>query len=484
MFRYIVAQGAIFLRSYSFLHRVRFFILFLLSFHICSCASLFSGAEPQPVRGYDRDLISKSLSQLYEVPKVYGSSQENLSKVYIFSFDGTENDRDHVDNHVERQTIVGYLSSKLEHYWGDDRVQYIAGPGVGNKADSAFCFSCVDKAQEALTFLVGEVSKEKSANPNVNFKVVILGFSRGAAIGRHFMNLVSETWPLDSEYDVRSYGLLFDTVATSVRDRLSLGIAPTTDYLIHFISRDERRVLFPVVVDNDLAFDATHHENLVTTPRLTQIELPGVHSDIGASYTSGIGTFYRFLGEQALARYGLLPHSKGIFTDDFLSQGAHDSRGILSIFFGVKAYLHEPDSLRKKVIVNSFPISMDRANSLKSMNEIKSGSIYGVTTSGGGLETLQFKVVKNKESLSVVSSQYAGMFKFQAVSFDVVNGERYLTYKYDSSSSQNRLYIDKATWDSIPEGSISEIEVVSVNKESAHILYILVNGKAVKSWNG
>ena len=72
---------------------------------------------------------------------------------------------------------------------------------------------------------------------------MVIGFSRGVANGRHFMNLLVDKYPGNIKHEqtgnslrVRSVGILFDTVAKEIRKQLRLGISPTIDYLVHIIS--------------------------------------------------------------------------------------------------------------------------------------------------------------------------------------------------------------------------------------------------------
>lgn len=237
------------------------------------------------------------------------------------------------------------------------------------------------------------------------------------------MNLVSEMWPDGSPNKVRTYGLLFDTVATSVTDQLMLGIAPTSDYLVHFIARDERREMFPVIIDYDRAFEAEKVDNLVSTPRLTQLTLPGVHSDVGASYRSGIGSFYMFLGEIVLSNYGLLPQPSQYFNEDFFSQGVHDSRGWFSKIIGTESYLDKPVSSRLQVIKKSAFISDSRAESIVARNERNIPKFSGSYYQHNETHTLVFKVKKIGNNLEIISANTTYLIVFENLSFEKVDGK-------------------------------------------------------------
>ncbi|TMU14866.1 DUF2235 domain-containing protein [Halomonas sp. ATBC28] len=460
---------------------VRFFSLILImpSFlFLASCSSIFSGAEPQPLSFSDREIAKNATLKLGHVPSFFDLSKTDETKIYVFAFDGTENDRNNINDAKERQTTVGYLTNKLEEYGYD--VEYLEGPGINSKLDSAFCYSCSIKADEALSSLNNKIENEISTSSGVDVKVVVLGFSRGAAIGRHFMNLVSQNWPIGSVYNVRSYGLLFDTVATSVVDNLLLGIAPTTDYLIHIVARDERRKLFPVIIDKDLAYESEVRENMVTTPRLTQLELPGVHSDIGASYISGIGTFYRFIGGLLLSNYGLISQNEMEFSEDFFNQGSHDSRGWLSKAAGIESYLVNPSDVRQKEIVNSVPISKGRAEDLAARNvesiQNSSSSYYSYNE----LSPIFFDVLKSDDTLRVISGYASNLVEVVNLSFEDSDGIKRINFRYKRFPDKKQfLNIEESLWKAIPENKVSRIELVSLERGDESNSCILVNGQLI-----
>ena len=424
----------------------------------------------------DRETVTNAVTQLGLIPRAVDPSRVEATKVYVFAFDGTENDRDNFDKNIERETTVGYLATELEIQGLD--VEYIVGPGVDSKYDAMACESCFTKAENSLTLLKEKLSRDLSIDTNIDVKVIVLGFSRGAAIGRHFMNLISETWPDDHQFKIRSYGLLFDTVATSVTNELMLGIAPTTDYLVHIVARDERRILFPAIVDNDLAYKVEKQGNLVTTPRLTQLELPGVHSDIGGSYKSGVGSFYRFLGELVLVDYGLIPQTKTEFSDDFFSQGVHDSRGWFSKLRGVKPYLEQPSLVRENIIKDSVPISKLRAESITVNNISESSSFFQYVETA----TLLFKVYKIDDDLKILSAHTSDIISFKDLEFEVVDGERYISFRYDGWPDKQMLSIEQKVWAEIPENEVSTVELVSLKREEEEYSYILVNDVLVKKY--
>ncbi|ERH65998.1 hypothetical protein N172_16075 [Pantoea dispersa EGD-AAK13] len=145
-------------------------------------------------------------------------------------------------------------------------------------------------------------------NPETDIRVFVTGFSRGAATARHFINIVSNHWGQYFNSDINSprfYALLYDTVATGQQDRLILNIPQDVDYLVHFVAIDEaRNWLFIPTIDEDKT-PLLRGVQFFPTNRINTIYLPGSHSDIGASYSKGIGDLYITLTEQFLYMMGL-----------------------------------------------------------------------------------------------------------------------------------------------------------------------------------
>ena len=446
-----------------------FLLLGLFTITSASCSSWFSGSEPLPMSSSDRAMVKNTIVQLGPIPQIINQKNKEKTKVYVFAFDGTENDRFNVNEDIERQTIVGYLSNKLEENWFD--VEYEPGPGVGNKFDTALGYSCRSKAEAALELLKSKIPQLKDSSSNI--KIVVLGFSRGASIARHFMNIVSETWPIDEEeissHSVRSYGLLFDTVAMSTNE-LKLGIAPTSDYLVHIIARDERRTFFPLVVDNDLAFEKNEIGNLVITPRLTQIKLPGAHSDIGASYKYGIGTFYRALGELVLQQYGLIGQLSIKFSDNFFSQGSHDSSGTFDKLVDIFASNSDPND-RSEEVIKSIPISFEHAKRLKKRNENNINVNASSYMEYNETPTLKFIVTKRGNSLEIV--KYNQNIKYATFEFE--EGDRYIAFEFYILPKKQRLFLSQKAWDLFGQNEKSTIEFIPLVRGETSSLRILVN---------
>ncbi|RXF06244.1 phospholipase effector Tle1 domain-containing protein [Pseudoalteromonas phenolica] len=239
-------------------------LLFLFILTLPSCSSMFSGDTPLPVTFEEREQVKRATSYL-KVPRWVSNTDNKKIRYYVVAFDGTGNDKNNIEDN-SRQTVVAYLFNLLTKVYSYDG-EYYKGPGTqtfypARKLDSAQCYSCKSIAKNALRDLEAYLKGSIDYSSNTEVRVITIGFSRGAAIARHFMNIVSDKFQTSLYLDkniqgaplVRTLGILYDTVATSVEDELKLEIASSTDFLLHFIANDESRRLFPVIKDFDVNF--------------------------------------------------------------------------------------------------------------------------------------------------------------------------------------------------------------------------------------
>ena len=289
------------------------------------------------------------------IPAVSGDASTCANtKVYVVSFDGTWNDRDAVPQ-GEVPTIPAQLEKELSAHYGPS-LQGHYYPGVGTREDQMQAMAdgmtgngAELKAEQAFTDYTAQAKAWIKQDPSVNIEVVVMGFSRGAASARHFMNLVDERGvPADEgrwEWDSSSYGrmhipgaehrdydgnylrspgsvhtsaLLYDTVATGQENNLKLGIPASTDYVVHLTSKDEQRLTFALTTVEGAQFDTNHLRSL-------EMSLPGVHSDLGGGYPGGVDVLSKYAGEEVLKKFGL-PVSPGAPPLAALNDGMHDSR--------------------------------------------------------------------------------------------------------------------------------------------------------------
>jgi len=171
------------------------------------------------------------------------------------------------------------------------------------------------KSKAALERLHGELAalQKKHGSPggqlNRSIKKVwinVIGFSRGAACARVFVNRLVNTWARGGmiagaiPYEVNFLGL-FDTVASvGIPDTVTallnldkldghwawtangaLNVPPSVKKCVHYISIHEQRMSFPL--DSIREGDAY----TVGAPRRIEVAYPGVHTDVGGGYAIG-----------------------------------------------------------------------------------------------------------------------------------------------------------------------------------------------------
>lgn len=276
-----------------------------------------------------------------------GAANPHL-RVFIVNFDGTANDKSAVVLDGEsRATLVAashvHYKSESERSINDSIVsKYYSGVGtnsfgaendLGHKPSEGGYLSsvassiskgvinliqkvtglgCVDRAERAHQDLVEQVKMWRQTDPDVTVHVHCVGFSRGAATGLHFMNLVDSRGALNKSVDatqslcdrcgpgsVRQSAILIDPVSTGQGGILDLTAAPTCDALTILKAEHEPRILFPFreVSDagaNEISFVKNAHllgaiesSRGIHYQRIQTVAMPGVHSDIGGGYGSG-----------------------------------------------------------------------------------------------------------------------------------------------------------------------------------------------------
>jgi uncharacterized protein (DUF2235 family) len=214
-------------------------------------------------------------------------------------FDGTGN---HMENDLRSTDRDITNVAKLYQLYPDEGVGgryakiYIEGPGTadGEVTEKGFIpgettvgmalglgdeggHSRIDKALDDA-----QVILEDGGYSEVTFDV--FGFSRGAALARHFVNLINaqpEKWPALSRVSVGFVGL-FDTVGSfyvpgnSENFDFNLHLsAQSADQVVHLTAFHEIRKNFPL----------TRIEGLGGLPvNFIEKAMPGVHSDVGGGY--------------------------------------------------------------------------------------------------------------------------------------------------------------------------------------------------------
>ncbi|EKG91530.1 hypothetical protein GOP96_07450 [Vibrio cholerae] len=478
--------------TYKKIPPILYALIFIIFF--TSCSNLISGETPLPLPYEEREFIK--LSKLVStIPNITYSSGERNIKFYVVAFDGTQNNQYDFDKNSERETIVAYLYNSLpKNYQGN----YYFGPGYKDIIDSVLCTTCVSKAETAIKDIKKKISNEWGGIPNLEVRVIVLGFSRGAAIGRHFMNLLDENFQTSllasitsTEPLVRTTAIMFDTVPTSVSDKLQLSISESTDYFIHIIAKNERRDLFYGVKDYDpnfitlpIIYDETEFHTcskseVKSSSRLFQIELPGSHSDIGSSYKNGIGTLYRNYGLFILSSLGLIHENQFQIEEPFYSQGYHDSRGYIDI---TKSAIFGERPIRKYINIYSKPLIPEEIVLLNErLNSMYLSSAHSFITDTKEIRPIVFDVFKKNNELTIIDN-HSGI-KRSDISYSYADASHTIKYRFNDSNEASLVTIHKNIWEQIPNNEMSRIEIILLKNGNVDNLYFYINCKRVLEYH-
>lgn len=273
-------------------------------------------------------IASQRLESLY-VPDVRSSSDGKSWPVFVAVFDGTWNDKEDPDL---PRTVSAQLADDLAALARTEPlVQSHYYEGVGTREsvllslwDGATGRGTIERAERALS----DLKAAAAANGGVVPYVYAIGFSRGAASARHFLNLI-DSLPARA-VPVRSSALLFDTVATGQTHRLALGVPASNDLTVQIVATREFRFAFPYV---PLQTDAADHPSLAdgNGDEVVEVRVPGAHSDIGGGYDEGIWKLSLAMSRALLTRQGLTIAVEGPASDAqaILNLGRHDSDWVM-----------------------------------------------------------------------------------------------------------------------------------------------------------
>lgn len=251
------------------------------------------GQVEDPDTGWHDNLLRTYMPQWghYLEPDPLGPMPENQAYGYaaqqprryadpmgllLFAFDGTRQNADTQSN-----------IWKMSQYYLDGPVHYHPGPGnpMFIDWDAVAAHQATQVIETQWNWLLYELSRSQAAK-NIT-PIDILGFSRGAALARHFGNLINQHvdeglfrfndpfyGSVSACVDLRFMGL-FDTVAQfgiggTQNRNYDLTIAAAWGWVAHAVALHERRWLFPLTSAIDGGAS-----NVVEAPFI------GAHSDIG-----------------------------------------------------------------------------------------------------------------------------------------------------------------------------------------------------------
>jgi hypothetical protein len=324
----------------------------------CVCLTGCAENDRVPLSPRDRDRLDLGFSAgISWTPRLTQKIDGRLVILGVVLFDGTENNRLNVPAD-ERETIVGHIDRKLR---GNQSLAFLDYyPGVGTETqpikaavDAATGYTIKGVVNQAVDKTILKIDAARQEKPDADVRLFVAGFSRGGAAARHFMNVLAQRWRMPGHIgsSPRFYALIFDTVATGQRTQLMLQVPTSADIFYHFVSIDERRILFKPVID--VSQDPA-------PGRIVTARMPGVHSDIGTSYTKGVGSEYMANVDALLASMELIPQQCFVVDGDARAEGKNDSRWVLERFLGIGApnTPEEPES-RSVVYVKAEPVPED-----------------------------------------------------------------------------------------------------------------------------
>lgn len=221
-------------------------------------------------------------------------------KTLVFSFDGTGNEPSQVEKFTQDQSITnvlklhillgGGLGKDLTHTTTESKARqvthYYSGigtrEGVFRRTVNSIFAPTWGEASRILRQATATLRRERF---QPNDRLVVFGFSRGAALARKFASTVLEQEKYQ-RCEVSFLGV-FDTVAAMDgiqlnSDRISSDVLFENGTLnerikraVHLVSLDEDRAPFaPTLINVDRK----------APDRILEVWFPGVHSDVGGGY--------------------------------------------------------------------------------------------------------------------------------------------------------------------------------------------------------
>ena len=232
------------------------------------------------------------------------------ARTLVFSFDGTGNEPRDATGFKEDESISNVLKlhvlmggglvedrTSTQTPKGEKQITYYYN-GIGTREDGEtiplvgwFVSKMTKAVNSALApswgdarRILNEAARDlKNEEPTEKDRIVVFGFSRGAALARKFASMTLETY---GDLEIAFLGV-FDTVAAMdgihrSSEEISSDVVFENGTLdnrirraVHIVSLDEDRVAFePTLMNRDQ----------LNPGRITEIWLPGVHSDIGGGY--------------------------------------------------------------------------------------------------------------------------------------------------------------------------------------------------------
>ena len=188
---------------------------------------------------------------------------------------------------IRKLYIRGVGSEK--HKNDNDRLggQSVFSSGIDRMFGGAFGSG----GHERIEFMLDQINtilRERTDVTKLTFDV--FGFSRGAALARHFVNVIRKK-PLHAKQSIRFLGI-FDTVGSfglpgNNKDNFDFRIPKkSVKYVYHLVAENELRKNFDLQSIRPNSLTPLDHDDSSCTGNRWAVEIlcPGVHSDIGGGY--------------------------------------------------------------------------------------------------------------------------------------------------------------------------------------------------------
>ena len=265
----------------------------------------------RPLDAKDQQHVLDAISKLASVkPKpINPGNNPNVTQIEV-SFDGTWDNKDEMAIDTN-PALINDLFEGTKHY----EIGVATSPET-SALGGWFGAGISNRINTAYNQIVQDVNAAKQANPNAEVVLIVAGFSRGSAAARAFANVLAKRGIPDTSSKKTEDGgyekklatprigamILFDTVGsvgipgTNLNPGLDLSIPTNVDNVLHLTAGDEKRKMFPL----SSAKDPTQPDD----PRITELTLPGAHSDIGGSYANDYSKIPLAMADDYLRRAG------------------------------------------------------------------------------------------------------------------------------------------------------------------------------------
>jgi hypothetical protein len=297
----------------------------------------YDGSPARPATPQELALLENAVTRIQqtEFPQVLDLQSNPNQRLFHVSFEGTWNDRDQ----QPIDTNPAELQRLLERSLGTaGRPLYLPGIGsqgssVSNVADGSVNAgpAAVEIVDRAYTQFSDQVARWARENPGTEVVVSLAGFSRGGAQALDFANRLQSEGVADparpGQYliapgAIRLGPIMLYEPVDMTGGRLNVQVPSNASSVLVVGAGNEYRAAFPTVSVVDPANP--------NDPRITRIEVPGAHTDVGRGYDQGIGNYTLQMGRDYFARSGILigqlppelrPGASPVMVHDSLTDG-------------------------------------------------------------------------------------------------------------------------------------------------------------------